>query len=156
MDQSSVTAKAFALQASDSGVSLSSHGAKTWHQTAVRLAAWFEIVVGASFVLALNAQSQLIFGATPEGSGVHFARLAGIALISLGIACLPSKLAGTRQVAALLIYNIAVAIFFAWVALTTPFRGVLLWAVVTVHAVISIVLALSLRKENSTDPLPSP
>lgn len=151
MDQSPVAAKAFPLRTSDSGVSLSSHGRKTWHQTAVRLAAWFEIIVGASFVLALETQSQFLFGAMPGGSGVPFARLAGIALIALGIACLPSRLAGTRQVGArsLLIYNVAVAIFFAWVALATPFRGVLLWAIVILHAVISIVLALSLRKEDS-------
>ena len=125
----------------------------TWNQTAVRLAAWIEIIVGASFILALNTQSHLIFGTTTEGSGVHFAQLAGIALISLGIACLPSNHAGTRRVAVrtLLIYNIAATIFFAWIALATTLRGVVLWPVVILHTVLAIVLALSLRKEDNAE-----
>ena len=123
----------------------------SWNQTAVRMAAWIEIIVGASFILALNTQSQLIFGTTTEGSGVHFAQLAGIALIALGIACLPSNHAATRRVAVrtLLIYNIAAAIFFAWIGFATTLRGVVLWPVVILHTVLAIVLALSLRKEGS-------
>lgn len=118
----------------------------SWNQTAVRLAAWIEIIVGASFILALNAQSRLIFGTTTEGSGVHFAQLAGIALISLGIACLPSNHAGTRRVAGrtLLVYNIAATIFFAWIGVATTFRGIVLWPVVILHAVLAIVLGMSL------------
>ena len=121
-------------------------------RTVVLIAAWIEIIVGASFLFVLNAQSQLIFGTRPEGSGAPFAQLAGIALISLGIACLPSSLTGTRQVAArsLLIYNIAATIFFAWVALATTFSGVVLWPVVMLHAILTIVLALSLREQRST------
>ena len=123
----------------------------TWNQTVVRLAAWIEIIVGASFILALNTQSHLIFGTTTEGSGVHFAQLAGIALIALGIACLPSNHAATRRVAVriLLIYNIAATILFAWIGVATTLRGVVLWPVVIMHAVLAIVLGMSLRKEGS-------
>jgi hypothetical protein len=148
LNQSTVSPKAFPPQPGDSGMSLSSHQKRkaAWHRTAVMLAAWVEIIVGASFLLALNAQSQLIFGATPEGIGDTWARFAGIALIGLGIACLPSNLAGTRQgVRGLLVFNIGATIFFAWVALATMFQGVILWPVVILHAVISIALALSLR-----------
>ena len=132
-------------------ISLSSQEAQktTWQRTAVMLAAWLEVIVGVSFILAVNTQSQFIFGATPEGAGVHWARFSGIALIALGIACMPSKLAGMRQVQALLVFNIAVTIFFAWVALATTFRGVLLWAVVILHAVVATALALSLRNDGS-------
>lgn len=120
----------------------------TWQRTTLMLAAWFEIIVGVSFIFALNTQSQFLFETTTEGPGVHFARLAGIALIALGITCLPSTPAGTHQaVRTLLIFNIAATILFAWVALTTTFRGVMLWPVVIMHAVIAIALALSSRKE---------
>lgn len=119
-----------------SGVS----GGTTWHRTAVILAAWVEILVGASFVLVPNGQSQLVFGAALEGAGIHFARLAGIGLIGLGIA----SLGGTRESAAraLLIFNIAATILFAWIGVATTFRGVVLWPVVILHAVLAIVLAL--------------
>lgn len=122
-----------------------------WHRIVLLIAAWFEIIVGVSFFLAFNAQSQFLFGTTPEGVvGVTFARFSGIALICLGLACLSS---GTYQSAArtLLIFNIAVTIFFAWVAVTTTFRGVLLWPVVTMHAVIAIALALSSSRQASEE-----
>jgi hypothetical protein len=151
LNQSTVSPKAFSPQPGDSGMSLSSPQRRkaAWHRTAVKMAAWVEIIVGASFILALNTQSQFIFGATPEGIGDAWARFAGIALIGLGIACLPSNLAGTRQgVRGLLVFNIGATIFFAWVAVATTFRGVILWPVVILHAVITIALALSLRHED--------
>ena len=140
LNQSTVSAGAFPV---------SSHPRTkaTWHRTAVILAAWIEIIVGASFLLVPSTQSQFVFGATPEAVGVLFARFVGFALIGLGIACLPSNVAATQRGAArsLLIYNIAATIFFAWVFLATPFHGVMLCPVVILHSVISITLALSLR-----------
>ena len=136
-------------QSAVSSMSLGSYQTRkiTWHRIVLLVAAWFEIIVGVSFFLAFNAQSEFLFGTSPEGVvGVTFARFSGIALICLGIACLPS---GTSGVRTLLIFNIAVTIFFAWVALTTTFRGVLLWPVVTMHAVIAIALALSLSSPTS-------
>ena len=133
-------------QSAVSSMSLGSYQTRktAWHRIVLLIAAWFEIIVGASFFLAFNAQSQFLFGTTPEGVvGVTFARFSGIALICLGIACISS---GTEQsaVQTLLIFNTAVTIFFAWVAVTTTFRGVLLWPVITMHAVIAIALAVSL------------
>ena len=138
---------------SDSAMSVSSQRTRNaaWHQTAVVIAAWVEIIVGASFILVPNAQSQLVFAATIDGAGVHFARLAGIGLIGLGLASMPSSLAGIRRdaVRALLVFNIAATIFFAWIGVATTFRGVVLWPVVILHAVIAIALALSLRRLSS-------
>lgn len=150
LNQSTVSSQAFPSQPGDSGLSLSSQQSRkaTWRRTAIKLAAWVEIIVGVSFLFAPNAQSQLIYGATPEGIGDTWARFAGIALIGLGLASLPSNLAGTRQNArGLLVFNLGATIFFAWVAVATPFQGVILWPVVILHAVISIALALSLRRE---------
>ena len=150
MDQSTVSPNALAFQPGDSAMRLSSQTSRaTWHRTFVMVAAWVEILVGASFILALDAQSQLIFGATTEGAGAGFARIAGIGLMALGIACLPSKHAEANRgpVRALLAYNIGATIFFAWVGLATTFQGVLLWPVVILHAVISIALAHSLRHD---------
>ena len=118
-------------------------------RTVLMLAAWFEILVGASFVLALNAQSQLLFGTTNAGPGACFARLAGIALIGLGIACLPARLEEPRPhaVRVLFFYNIGAAILLAWIGVTTTLWGVVLWPIVIVHAVIAIALALTLRPD---------
>lgn len=119
----------------------------TWHRTALKIAAWVEIIVGISFILATNTQSQFVFGATPDQVGILFARLAGIGLIGLGIACLPSSVAGlySNAVRGLFLFNIGATIFFAWVAVATTFRGVMLWPVVILHAVLAIALAASRR-----------
>lgn len=149
-NQSTVSPQAFPSPPGDSGLSLSSRQRRkaTWHRTAVMMAAWVEILVGFSFLLVPNVQSQLIYGATPEGLGDIWARFAGLALIGLGISCLPLNLAETRQgVRGLLVFNIGATIFFAWVAVATTFRGVVLWPVVILHAVIAVALALSLRHE---------
>jgi len=153
LNQSTISPETCPIQQGAAGMSLSSHQKRktVWHRTALKMAAWVEIIVGASFLLAYNAQSQFLFGATPEGIGVTWAQFAGIALIGLGIACLPSNSAGTRQwsVRGLLVFNIGATIFFAWVVVATTFRGVMLLPVVILHAVISIALALSLKHKGS-------
>jgi FtsH-binding integral membrane protein len=105
----------------------------------VKVAAWLEIIVGATLVVALNFASQLLFAAAPEGVGSLVGRVAGIALFGLGIACLRSTRPGSGGSATLglFVYNAGAAIFFAWVALATAFRGVLLWPAVILHTVIA-------------------
>lgn len=151
LDQSTASVNALPLSG-DSRVrsSSDSQGKATWQRTVLLIAAWFEILVGASFVLALNLQSQMLFGATVEGAGAGFGRLAGIALIGLGVACLPAKLEEARQraVRVLFVYNIGAAILIAWIGATTTFSGVVLWPIVLVHAVIALALALSLRQKS--------
>lgn len=121
-----------------------------WHRISVIAAAWVEIIVGISFILATDTQSQFVFGATIDGPGELFARFAGAALIALGIACLPSNDSAIRQAArTLLIFNIAATIFFASVGVASTLRGVMLWPVVILHAVLAIVLGLSLGREAS-------
>jgi hypothetical protein len=111
-------------------------------RTVVMVAAWLEILVGVSFITAFGVPCQLLFAATPEGIGAPLARFAGVALAGLGIACVPSKPAGPRHsaVLGLLIFNAGATIFLVWVAVATTFRGILLWPVAVLHAVIAAAL----------------
>ena len=59
-------------------------------------AAWFEIVVGAIFLIAPSVPCVLLFGDAPQGVAMLFARWAGIALIALGITFRPSTTPGSR------------------------------------------------------------
>jgi hypothetical protein len=108
----------------------------------VKAAAWLEIIVGATLVIALDLASQMLFVAAPQGAGGPLGRIGGIALFALGIACLRSADVGPRGSAALglLIFNAGAAIFLAWVAIGTAFCGVLLWPAVILHAVIACAL----------------
>jgi hypothetical protein len=106
------------------------------------MAAWLEIIVGATLVVALNIASQLLFATAPEGVAAPMGHFAGIALFALGTASLGSAKPGSSGNAALglFVFNAGAAIFLAWVAVATVFRGVLLWPAVVLHAVIACAL----------------
>jgi hypothetical protein len=105
-------------------------------------AAWLEIIVGALFLTVPDLVCLLLFGAKPEAVGMSLGRFAGIGLIGLGVACLPSSEAGSRRgaVQGLLAFNIGVAILFADLGVATALHGVLLWPAVVLHAVIAAAL----------------
>jgi hypothetical protein len=78
----------------------------------------------------------LLLGAELTGIALILARVAGVALVSLGVACWP----GTPLLA-ILIYSVAITAFLTYVGLAGSFRGVLLWPVVVLHAILSLLLA---------------
>ena len=110
----------------------------------VTAAAWLEIVVGALFLTVPAILCLLLFAAKPEAVGVPLARFVGVALLALGIGCLPSTNAGSRRnVVGLLVFNVGVTVLFAWVGITRP-HGFLLWPVVILHTAVAGALVLNL------------
>ena len=107
----------------------------------VKAAAWLEIVVGVIFVTLPDIPCLLVFGAKPESVGRPLAHWVGVALIALGIACLPSKAAESNRnaVLGLVVFNVGATILFAWVGIVTT-HGFALWPVVILHAVIAVAL----------------
>jgi len=111
-------------------------------RSVVTAAAWLEIVAGIVFVTAINVVCAVLFAVQPEGVGIVFGRFAGVVLFALGIACLPSRDPTPLGKAALglFIFNAGIAMLLAWVGLATNLRGVLLWPVVALHALIAAAL----------------
>ena len=107
----------------------------------VKVAAWLEIVVGVIFVTLPDVPCLLVFGAKPESVGRPLAHWVGVALIALGIACLPTKAAESNHnaVLGLFVFNLGATILFAWVGVVT-IHGFALWPVVILHAVITVAL----------------
>ena len=105
----------------------------------VEAAAWLEIIVGALFLTVPDVVCLLLFGAKPEAVGMPLGRFAGIALLALGIACLPSRDAASPRnaVLGLFAFNGGVAILFAWVGVATALHGFLLWPAVILHTIIA-------------------
>ena len=108
----------------------------------VGAAAWLEIVVGALFLTVPDVLCLLLFGARPDAIGIPLGRFAGIALVALGLACLPSRDAGSRRnvVVGLFAFNAAVAILFAYVGFASALHGLLLWPAVILHTIIAAAL----------------
>ena len=75
---------------------------------------------------------ELLLGADLTGLAATVARVAGIALIGLGVACWP----GPPRVG-MLIYSASVAFYLAYVGIAGASAGILLWPAVIVHVVLS-------------------
>jgi len=117
----------------------------------VGASAWLEIIVGALFLTVPDVPCLLLFGVKPDAIGMPLGRFAGIALVALGITCLPSRDAGSRRsvVLDLFAFNVGVAILFAWVGVTSALHGFLLWPAVILHTIIAWALLPHLLAKGS-------
>ncbi len=105
-------------------------------------AAVCETLTGAALLLAPSAVGRLLLGAELTGIATTVARVAGIALIGLGVACWP----GPPRLG-MLIYGAAVTLVLASVGLSGGSTGLLLWPAVIVHGVLTALLALASTRE---------
>ena len=114
---------------------------------ALALAAVGEIATGLALLLVPSLVGQLLLGEQMTGAAIPVARVAGIALIGLGIACWP----GTPLIG-MLVYSTAVALYLAYVGFAGGAGGLLLWPAVVLH----LVLAAFLIREATRGKEPRP
>ena len=96
-----------------------------------------EIATGAALFLAPSIVAQLLLGAALDGAGIPVARVAGIALIGLGLACWP-----LTPLVGMLVYSTLVTLYLAYLGLAGGFVGLLLWPAVILHLVLSVLLGM--------------
>jgi len=99
-----------------------------------------EAATGLALLLVPSLVGQLLFGAELTGIALTVARVAGIALIALGIACWP----GT-QLVGMLTYSAGVTLYLAFVGMSGGLTGILLWPAVGLHVILTILLAWASR-----------
>jgi hypothetical protein len=99
-------------------------------------AAFGEAFTGLALLIVPSRVGQLLLGEELIGVAVSVARVAGFALIALGIACWPGP-----PLAGMLIYSAAVALYLAYLGFAGGLTGVLLWPAVALHVILSILLA---------------
>jgi hypothetical protein len=104
------------------------------------VAAIAEAATGLALLVAPSLVGELLLGEALAGPAATVARVAGLALIGLGLACWP----GPPRLG-MLAYGAAVAIFLAWVGISGASAGVLLWPAVVLHLMLSASIALSWR-----------
>jgi hypothetical protein len=102
-------------------------------------AAVAETVTGLALMIAPSFIGQLLFGPEFTGVTVPAARVTGIALFGLGLACWPGP-----PLVGMLTYSVAGTLYLAYVGLAGGFTGVFLWPAVALHAVLSIFLGRAL------------
>ena len=81
------------------------------------------------------ARWAVVAGEELTGIAIPVARVAGIALVALGIACWP----GT-PLAGMLTYSAAVTLYLAYVGFAGGLSGILLWPAVVLHVILTALL----------------
>ena len=109
-------------------------------RNALVAAAVAEAATGLALVIWPSLVGELLLGETLAGAAASVARVAGIALIGLGLACWP----GPPRLG-MLAYGGAVALYLAGVGISAGSAGVLLWPAVVLHLVLSAFIARSWR-----------
>jgi len=98
-------------------------------------AAAAEATTGAALLITPSLVGQLFFGEDLTGVAIPVARVAGIALIALAIACWPGP-----PLAGMLTYNAAVTVYLAYLGFAGGLPGIFLWPVVALHLVLTGLL----------------
>lgn len=104
-------------------------------KSALTFAAIGEAFTGLALLIAPSLVSKLLLGEQLAGAAVPIARVAGMALIALGIACWPGP-----PLAGMLTYSALVTLYLGYLSFAGGLIGVLLWPVVVLHVILTAFL----------------
>src|SRR6476661_1597017 len=105
------------------------------------LAAIGETATGLALLIVPSLVGQLLLGEQLAGVAIPVARVAGIALIALGIACWPGP-----PLVGMVTYGALVTLFLAYLGFAGGLTGVLLWPAVILHAILTGLLTLDVAR----------
>mgnify|MGYP000560220595 CR=1 FL=1 len=94
-----------------------------------------EAGTGLALLIVPALVGRLLLGEELTGSAIPVARVAGLALIALGVACWP----GPAR-AGMLLYSAAVMLYLACIGFAGGLTGILLWPAVILHAILTVLL----------------
>jgi len=111
-------------------------------RTLVRLSSAIEAATGVALIAVPEFVARLLLGVGLSSSGVAVARVAGFALLSLGLACWPTADDATPSaVRALFAYNLLAALYLGYLRASGEFIAFLLWPACALHAVLALLFA---------------
>ena len=94
-----------------------------------------EAALGLALLIVPSLIGQLLLGEELNGVAIPVARVAGIALFALGIACWPGP-----PLVGMLTYSTVLTLYLAYLGFGRGLTGVFLWPAVALHVVLSILL----------------
>src|SRR5664279_216282 len=103
------------------------------------LAAAAEAGTGLLLLVSPSLVVSLLFGTEVGGIATVMSRLAGIALIGLGVACWPGN-SGVQQLYGMLTYSTLAMLYLIRIGIRGMPEGPLLWPAVVAHALLSAFL----------------
>ena len=113
---------------------------------ALVFAAVGEAATGLALLIVPSIVVRLLLGAEPAGLAIPIARVAGIAIMALGLACWPGP-----PLLGMLTYSTLVALYFLYLGTAGDWVGPLLWPALALHVVLTLLLARSWLARRITD-----
>lgn len=110
----------------------------------MRVVAAGETMTGLALMVSPQTVVWYLFGTDTAGAGLAVARIAGMALTALGIACWPDATTGDRarrSRIAMLVYSALATVYLGVLATDGDLRGPLLWPAAVVHLAVTVWLA---------------
>ena len=104
-------------------------------RSALVFAAVGEIATGLALLVLPALVGRLLLGEELSAIAIPVARVAGIALVALGLACWPGP-----PWLGMLVYGAAVTLYLAYLGFTGISTGILLWPAVVLHALLTALL----------------
>jgi len=117
----------------------------------LKVAALIEAVTGLGLVAVPAVVVRLLLAAEIFGASIPLGRVAGVALLALGVACWLASYdepscAARGLVSAMALYNIGVALILGAVGFGSGFVGIVLWPAVVLHAAMAVWCIVCLRR----------
>ena len=112
---------------------------------ALVLAAVSEAATGLALLIVPSLVGRLLLGEELTGVALPVARVTGIALIALGVACWPGP-----PLVGMLTYSAAVTLYLTYIGFAGGLTGMLLWPVVVLHAILTALLTRASTSDKAT------
>lgn len=107
-----------------------------------RLSAAIEAATGLALIALPDLVARVLLGVGLSGGAIAVGRVAGIGLLSLGLACWPRGADATPEATrALLVYNLLAGLYLGYLRVGGGFVSYLLWPACAVHVVLGFLLA---------------
>jgi hypothetical protein len=108
----------------------------------VTLSAAIEMATGIALIVSPGMVGRVLLGSDLSGAGIAVARVAGIALLALAIACWTrGDQVSAPGIRALFTYNLLAGLYLGYLRVGGGFDGLLLWPACALHIVLALLLA---------------
>jgi hypothetical protein len=110
------------------------------------ITAAIEAGTGVGLLVVPSVIAQVLLGGTLDApAAVAVARVAGAAVLALGVACWLARNDGRSLVLAMLFYNVAAVAVLAYAALGLALSGIGLWPAIGLHTVLAVWCTAALK-----------
>ncbi len=118
----------------------------------LKLTAIIEATTGLALLVAPAIVVKLLLGAEISGAAIPLGRVAGVALLALGVACWlahddTQSRAANGLATAMLLYNVGATVVLGAAGIWSQPVGIALWPAVILHAVMGVWCVMSLFKK---------